>query len=526
MKKVIFIILAFSTINLLGQDLPKDYSLGETKLKKVSETTPNSNTVERIEIHENTIWLGTSRGLSKTTDEGNSFTNYYNDDIFGTEGISAVGYYDNAIWAAKWHYEELSGSDVATGGGLCYSTDEGNTWTKIAQPVDDPGDSSIVYGINNIRALPVTVAQQNFTYQMAFTTNTIWIASFAGGLRKSTDMGVTWQRVVLPPDTLDSIKPTDTLSFSLQPQAGNFGKEAYLNHRVFSVVAVDDDTLYVGAAGGINKSTDGGMSWIKFNHTNQVEPISGNFILRLAYNYADHSLWAATWKAEGLTEYYAVSATYNGGKTWSVYLPDEKTNDFAFNYYGQSPSYSYSDVIAATDNGLYRSNNSGTTWLAAPTIIDSKSNFGLSTNGFASVESQKLDEDSFNIWIGTDSEGLVKYNDNSGTWNDSWAVFFKSGSKQITQSETYAFPNPFSPDNEVTKIKYKVDGYSNVTIRIFDFGMNLVRTLIENTSRTGEQITTWDGKDEAGKIVPNDVYFYRIDIGSSEPIFGKIMVLM
>ena len=58
--------------------------------------------------------------------------------------------------------------------------------------------------------------------------------------------------------------------------------------------------------------------------------------------------------------------------------------------------------------------------------------------------------------------------------------------------------------------------------------MNLVRTLIQNAPRgiSEEQFENWDGRDGSGKIVPNGVYFYRIDIGSDEPIFGKIMVLM
>ncbi len=41
-----------------------------------------------------------------------------------------------------------------------------------------------------------------------------------------------------------------------------------------------------------------------------------------------------------------------------------------------------------------------------------------------------------------------------------------------------------------------------------------------------EFIDNWDGKDENSTIVPNGVYFYRIDIGDDEPLFGKIIVLM
>ncbi len=527
MKKTLIILFAFVSLNILGQNLPKSFELDNAKLAKTSDETPSSNTVERIVVNGNTVWFGTSRGLSKTTDGGNSFTNFYNNEAFGNESISAVGHYEGAIWAAKWHSEKISGSNVPTGGGLVYSLDEGENWIKIDQPVDDPGDSSIVYGINNIRALPVTVPQQNFIYQMAFTKNTIWIATFAGGLRKSTDMGQTWHRVVLPPDNLDSIKPSDKLNFSLQPQAGNFGKESYLNHRVFSIVAVDDDTLYVGTAGGINKSIDGGISWIKFNHTNQSKPISGNFIWTMKYNRADNSLWAATWKAEGQSEYYGISVTRDGGKSWNVFLPDEKIHDVAFNYIGTAPNFSTADFFAATENGLYRSNNAGNTWLLSPTIMDKTTNFILTTNKFLAVESQKLNTNEFNVWCGTNTDGLIKFFDNTGTWNGDWTIFLKSGNK-LNSGDTFAFPNPFSPGSEVIKIKYNVNSSSNVTIRVFDFGMNLVRTVVQNVSRpvNDQQIDTWDGKDENGKIVPNGVYFYRVDIGSDEPMFGKIMVLM
>ena len=83
------------------------------------------------------------------------------------------------------------------------------------------------------------------------------------------------------------------------------------NHVSFSVIAVDDTILYVGTADGINKTTNAGdqyPSWVKFNHTNQNEPISGNFITALAYNINDNTIWASTWKANDSTEFYAVSS--------------------------------------------------------------------------------------------------------------------------------------------------------------------------------------------------------------------------
>lgn len=520
--KILFL-LPISIIN--GQTLPYDYNLSKRQINKILDSTPASNTIERILIQDDVIWLATSKGLSKSIDNGSSWTNYYKTEAFEEESISAIDYHNGNIWASTWHYEIQLGDPVPVGSGLRYSNDNGETWIKINQPVDDPGDSLITYGINTLRALPVTVEEQNFIYDIEFTNNTIWIATFAGGLRKSTNNGEDWERVVLPPDNLNSIKPDDTLNFSLQPVAGAFGPEEHLNHRAFSIVAVDDNTLYVGTAGGINKSTDGGISWVKFNHTNQLNPISGNFVLAMDYNQFDGSIWAATWKAEGATEYWAASASYDGGENWNTYLTDERILDFGFKYYGNAGNFTGADLFIASQSGVYRSNNYGVTWIAAPDIYDSHTNIALNTKHFRAVEINR-NNNSFDIWLGS-INGLALFKEASGFWDGEWKVYLAS--EGITSSsETYAFPNPFSPDDEVLNIKYSLKSESKVTIRIMDFGMNLVRTLIQNANRpsSDNNIEVWNGKDEYGNIVPNGIYFYRIDTDDGEPSFGKILVIM
>ena len=79
------------------------------------------------------------------------------------------------------------------------------------------------------------------------------------------------------------------------------------------------------------------------------------------------------------------------------------------------------------------------------------------------------------------------------------------------------------------KIKYSTDGNDqNVTIRVFDFGFNYVRTVVQNAPRNrgvDGPPDFWDGKDENGNYVPNGVYFYRVDIGDNDGVYGKILVL-
>ena len=99
-----------------------------------------------------------------------------------------------------------------------------------------------------------------------------------------------------------------------------------------------------------------------------------------------------------------------------------------------------------------------------------------------------------------------------------------------SKDEAYVFPNPFSPKNyEGLKFKYTTEGStSNVTIRIYDFAMNYIRTVIQNAPRnisTDIERVAWDGRDDEGSIVPNGVYFYRIEIGDRDPLYGKIIVM-
>lgn len=519
-KILLFLIL--TSYVLIAQKIPVSYELNSKGLNKIySDPTPSGNSVEYIEFMGDDVWIATSVGLSKSEDGGDTWTNYK----FGDEGVSALGIKNDTVWIATWHPIEADGQVVPVGSGLHYSADKGETWIDIPQPVDAQDDSSIVYGINTLRALPLNVEEGNFTRDIGFLGNEIWIASFYGGLRKSKDLGATWQKVVLPPDNLNSISPTDTLNFTVSPSSGALGFENNLNHRYFSIKVINDTSLFIGTANGINKSTDGGISWDKFNHQNQEEnSMSGNFVLDMNYDHSRNTLWAATWKAEGETEYYGLSSTSDGGANWNTFLASENVHDISFT---SNIDGSEKDIIVATDNGVFRSADIGNSWILAPEMRDDLTNVPLTTDKFRALNSKLDAELNNNLWFGSEG-GSAKLVETGSIWEGEWKVFV-SAPKIESNSESFAFPNPFTPDEGPVKIKYSFSGDSkSVTIRIFDFGMNLVRTVIQNVDRIGgnEFIDNWDGKDENSAIVPNGVYFYRIDIGDDEPVFGKIIVLM
>lgn len=518
-------IISIVQFGIFAQLKPETFSLSsEGKyFSKITSSNPASNSIIDILTIGDTIWLGTSRGVSVSYDNGDNWTNFYGNPAFGSDNVSALAYnqYNGSIWAATaTSVSAPGGGTIPKGTGLKYTTDKGITWTSIPQPVDNPDSSKVVFGINTLNVLPITVTEQNLTYDIAFTPNAVWITSFAGGTRRSTDMGETWQRIILPTDSLNSISPSDTLSERdkcISPTPGNFCSLGWLNYRAFSVVAANDSTIYVGTANGINKTTNANErfpSWIKFNHQNQEQPISGNFITALAYNKYDNILWASTWKAEDQNEFYGISSSTNGGQTWKTFLTDERTHNFGFKNI---------HVMVATDNGVFRSSDKGLTWILPNSIVDQESGASLKTKIF-------YDADSYanNIWLAS-NDGLVKIVEPSEQmWQGNWKIYFASSSLS-SDEETYCYPNPFNPRHEELNIKYSTGGQlKNITIQIFDFGFNYIRTIIQNvpkvTTVDTEPVDSWDGRDENGNYVPNGVYFYRVKKGD-EAVYGKILVI-
>jgi flagellar hook assembly protein FlgD len=81
--------------------------------------------------------------------------------------------------------------------------------------------------------------------------------------------------------------------------------------------------------------------------------------------------------------------------------------------------------------------------------------------------------------------------------------------------------------NQGVRIHYKPDANGEVTIKIYDFEMKLVKTILENTPRAGgvEYDQVWDGKNEKDEIVANGIYFFKIEGPDGQKEWGKIGVI-
>lgn len=489
-----------------GLDSPRLSAQGS-----VRSQIPN-NSVSQIAVEGTTVYIGTSKGLARSSDGGALWESFRSVPQFANPGIFALAVRGNTIWTATGLNKPLRdepGQTVQTGSGYTYSLDNGQSWTHVPQPLDAPDDSIVMYGTNPINFLPIIVPEQNVTFDLAFTDSLVWIASWSSGIRRSTDRGRSWIRTVLPADNRNSITPSDQLTgYVMDPRRNN-------NFLGFAVYIEDDTTIWAGTAGGINKSTDGGTSWVKFSAQNQVAHILGNWVIAIDGQPIGgrKRIWCTNWKADDPNEQFGVSYTDDGGRIWRNFLHGIKAYDFAFKD---------SIVYIATDEGIFRSDNNGDSWIQSGTIVDRNTGQRLTTRRFFSVG---VVADT--VFCGSD-EGLVRTVDSpTHPFGITWQVL-RAFQPVGNTTATYVYPNPFSPKQEVARIHYSTGGrLASVTIEVFDFGMNRVRTLIKGAQRSGtsEHDEIWNGLDEAGRQVANGVYFYRVIIDGNEPSWGKVMVL-
>lgn len=528
--KIILPILLASLSFIDGQaqeNLPNHF-----KFKQSTGTNPlpPSNSVSQMVTQDSIIWIGTSKGLAKSTNYGRSWINFKDIPEFANDGIYALDIHNDTIWTSTGYSKEKDKENIPTGSGYTYSTNGGLSWNYVGQTLDQRGDSIITnYGINDsVYILPIVVPEQNVTYDISLSPGIVWIASWASGLRKSTDNGSSWIRTLLPLDNMNSIKPTDTLwtyaaddtlrqrklYFRFDPR-GIPQIISNNNLKVFSVLAIDNDTIWCGTAGGINKSTDGGISWQKFTHQNQERPILGDWVIAIKEQrfQSKTRIWTTNWLADLQSEKNGVSYTEDGGHTWINLLHGVKSYDFAFK-----------DSIAyiATAEGLYRTDDGGLSFNRSNLITDPETRQVITTS---SVFSVSVINDT--VFAGT-SDGIVSTIDNAdNNFGSVWKIYRRY--EMVGSNKTsYAYPNPFSPDDQYTRIHYSTGGNdASVSIEIFDFGMNRVRTVIQNALRSGkyEHDELWNGRDDVGRYATNGVYFYRIRIANEDPLWGKIMVL-
>jgi len=85
------------------------------------------------------------------------------------------------------------------------------------------------------------------------------------------------------------------------------------------------------------------------------------------------------------------------------------------------------------------------------------------------------------------------------------------------------YPNPF---NVRTIISYTLSltEPQTVTLKMFNTGGELVRTLVNTKQASGRHRTVWDGRNDVGEEVSSGIYFYVLKIGQQSQFRKALMV--
>ena len=538
MKKTIFLtgIIFFISISVGQNFVPTHVLLRKTNSASsgiINELT--SNVISEIKLQGNsTVWLGTGQGLAMMQDSisvfaiGSLTIEELDTIMLLTDGISAIAVNDSSIIVAGATDDGVT----PVGAGLYFAEDALDSiisWIHFSQPVDNQTDTLADFANKYFRALPITVSNNNVTYDAAISDDYIWITSWAGGLRRIPLQNLagdsSWTRVPLPLDDMDVLTTCSDTSY-----ADNILKDYYLNprdplddgnhnHKAFSVLAYGD-TVWVGTANGINRGLlgqNGCIDWVHFSFPQ--DGISGNFVVGLTRQVWGNTniIWAVTMNAEDQGEERGLSYTIDDS-TWHTALIGERI----YNVYAEG-----SLVFAASENGLWKSiiddPHDTPMWaLFEPAIqaILLEDSLVFDTDEILTNEviSFAFDNRPYYsqavLWLGT-LDGLARSSDIDGS---NWQIF----RAEYDSTKIYAYPNPYSPyshnvldgDGYVRFHTSEVVSYT-IEMSIYNFALGIVFNK-KYDRRSGTESLKWDGKDQNGKLVDNGVYFINLKFAEKQ----------
>jgi hypothetical protein len=469
------------------------------------------NAVYNLAALGDTVWIGPK--LNRMIDRsGQWFVPQQADSVTDGRGrLYAINLAPDTVIAGIGNSIQIGGESTDAGMGFYTSIDGGENWRFIEQPLEAQDDTIYTYGGDSLRQVPVVVKGQSPPYDISHSGDVILSANWATGLLRSRDFGQRWERLLLPPSSVDSLVPTESYDFLFDPREDT-------NFLGFGSLIDSQGRVWLGSAGGVNISDNAltaDRDQVRWQHITAERPrdqvgLLGDWVITIK-EAPDGTVWLTNWvslngQQQGLVSIQDIN------KPYGQHLIGRHVNDVAF--LGNS-------VIAAADEGLFVSDDNGQSWRRISTIR-SPHNILPPTTEFVSA-----DQSAGRLWVGTNN-GLITTT-NLSDWEIYRVNFPLQGGNQFSQDaknvDHYAYPNPFSPRRHTwTRIKFEVKQPGNIRIRLFDAAMQPINTLIDDRYSPGTYEAPWDGLDAQQRQVANGPVFYLIET-PNDTYKGKIMVL-
>ncbi len=468
-----------------------------------------------------TVWIGPRMNYNIANDHDWLIPENADSVTDGRGRMFSIAFARDTIVAGIGYNDISGGESVQAQMGFYISTDGGRDWELVdtSRTLDHPDDTTIRYGGQDLEIIPVIVPQQSPPYMVDFRGDMVFMAAWASGIRRSTDFGQTWERIVLPPFGLDELNPNHNYSFAIDPRGDGESNE-FLNFLGFSVMIGSDGTVYAGTAGGLNISDNAmeapadSIRWRHIRQASGSQGLLGNWITSIRENPHDNAVWMTNWVSISGQDRDGIVVTRNNGETFEKHLVGERLYDIGFQ--GET-------IFAAGNRGVFISRDNGSSWRQIRRIESPNTIMKTNTTYYSVATAHER------VWIGS-SDGLASTTDQGDSWEITRVDFPLDGENQHQDDapsvKAFAYPNPFSPRNHgEVRIKFENSTASDVTIRLFDFGMNLIRELDQQHAlEAGTYEAFWDGTDQQGRKVANGTVFYEVKTGENRTV-GKILLL-
>ena len=344
----------------------------------------------------NTLYAGTNGNLFYSIDSGDSWQQLAH--FQGEIGISGVAFIGDTIYIGR--YTEKS---------VFFSNDKGKSWTPVGSGLavrEGPSliaSETILFAKTQRQLFRLKAGEKSWTKLIIkdpskrdavsditkfVVSDEVVYAAADGGLFRSTDTGNLWRSI--KPEAMQhfygELAAVGNTVFYIgsgfadgrvfrSTDAGNSWTmsttTSLTNQTILSIVALSEETLYVGTTDGVFRSTDGGESWTQTNtgiintgiedlvfFRNALYTITGDGIVKSVDGGTVKSADGGnSWVPvnEGLVASEGGLLTVSGGK---LYIATNETN------YGLNPSTS----------GIYCLADDGNSWIPIQTNMESSNN--------------------------------------------------------------------------------------------------------------------------------------------------------
>ena len=539
-----------------------EHFMGVYKTTNGGATWAETNSSSMHELNSSFGWyFGQIR--VDPVDENRAYTfgvEFWKTDNGGSEWNYLAGYGEMDQIHVDYHAlafdEQTNRIYVGNDGGLYYSDNYGNSWSKINNlPITQFYDIDIdnnhperIYGgtqdNNSIRTYngsssnwEATLGGDGFYSLVSPMNSDIYYAEYQWGNLYRFDPYNSWGEYIKPSesDRTNWSAPYDLFATSSNTNGitmyfgtyrvwkstnggsswnavsddltkGDSGNSGYHTLSTLAISPIDHNKIMTGSDDGlVYISTDAGSNW-----QNITEGLPDRWITRVAFDpIEDNTIYVTIsgfrWN-ESLPHIYKSTDL---GITWNSISSDMP--EIPINCIALDPQDN-NRIFVGTDSGIFMTTNGGTAW-------ESASN-GIPNVPIADI---KIHNDSRTMVIGTYGCSAYKINLDSG--------FVSNTPNNITEASLMlkqSYPNPFRLNDFAKaslKISYNLPKNGHVNLKIYNMKGQLVKTLINDFKDKGEHTAVWNGKDKFGKKIASGIYLYKLTPNHGIPIVKKLTIV-